>query len=228
MADVFISYKQEERVAIERIATNLRALGLSVWFDASISAGETFNDEIDREARAASAVLVCWSPAARESRWVKAEAMIGFEQNKLVASYVAGPDAFSPPTPFNTSHIQDLRGWLAAASDTDASWKSVLRRIGKLCNRADIESWGALPTHSSADALRVWISAHPSSPLLLVANKLLRERDAEEAERARPEYETRERGAQEEVQRQSEEEVERGEQEASEGRALAKRRAQEP
>lgn len=74
MADVFLSYKRDERAAIETIASRLRELGLTVWFDASMSAGETFNAEIDREARAAKAILVCWSPAARQSEWVNAEA----------------------------------------------------------------------------------------------------------------------------------------------------------
>jgi hypothetical protein len=105
MADVFISYKQDERQAVDTIAAGLRALGLSVWFDARLSAGESFSDEIDREARNAGGILVCWSPSARESRWVKAEAMIGFEHDKLVACYVAGPDDFSPPAPFNMTCV---------------------------------------------------------------------------------------------------------------------------
>ena len=153
MADVFISYKRDERPAVEQIAARMRALGLNVWFDAGLSAGESFNDEIDREARAAKLILVCWSPTARESKWVKAEAMIGFEQDKLAAIHVAGPDGFSPPTPFNTVHAEDLRAWIASPSDAHAGWRSVLRRIGKLCARADIESWGALDAQASAAEL---------------------------------------------------------------------------
>jgi len=95
--DVFLSYKRDERALVERIAVHLRALGLTVWFDAKISAGDTFNVEIDREARAAKVILVCWSPSARQSEWVNAEALIGFTQKKLAACYVAGPDDFDPP-----------------------------------------------------------------------------------------------------------------------------------
>src|SRR5690349_3855580 len=125
MADVFISYKRDERDAVERIAHKLRAVGLDVWFDAGMTAGDSFSDEIDREARAARAILVCWSPTARESRWVKAEAMIGFEQDKLAAAYVAGPDGFSPPTPFNTVHAADVRGFVASGAAVHAGWRSV-------------------------------------------------------------------------------------------------------
>lgn len=207
--DVFISYKQNERASIEQIAERLRSLGLSVWFDASMSAGESFNDMIDREARSARAMLVCWSPAARESRWVKAEAMIGFEQDKLVACYVAGPDGFSPPTPFNTSHVEDLRGWFASTLETYAGWKSVLRRVGKLCGRKDLETWGALPANASVGELRAWISAYGSGPLLMVAEGLLRERQSAEVEREHFEHVARDRRAEVASERRAKEEVER-------------------
>lgn len=141
VADVFISYKREERVAVERLAQELSALGLSVWFDASLSAGEAFADEIDREARAAKVILVCWSPAARGSAWVKSEALIGFTSNTLAACYVAGPDGFDPPAPFNAIHAEDLRSWITSPSAAHAGWKSLLRRIGDLCGRADLESF---------------------------------------------------------------------------------------
>jgi cytochrome c len=215
MADVFISYKREERQAIDKIASTLRSLGFSVWFDASMSAGDTFSDEIDREARAAHAILVCWSPTARDSRWVKAEAMLGFEQDKLAACYVKGPDGFSPPTPFNASHAEDLRTWLAAPNDTHAGWKSVLRRIGKLTGRADIESWGALDAQASAVELRAWLATHASSPLFLIVDELLRLREQEDEERERLEKEARARRQKEEADRRTKENANRAALQAS-------------
>ena len=219
MASLFISYKRDERSAVEQIAERLRALNLAVWFDASMSAGETFSDEIDREARSAKTILVCWSPAGRDSRWVKAEAMIGFEQDKLAACYVAGPDGFSAPTPFNASHAEDLRAWLAAPGDTHAGWKSVLRRIGKLCGRADIETWGALDAQASAAELRAWIAAHEKSPLFMAVDTLLRSREQQDVERARLEAEARAKRAKEEAERRAREEAERKAQAETERRA---------
>lgn len=209
MADVFLSYKRDERSAVETIASHLRDLGLTVWFDASMSAGETFNAEIDREARAAKVVLVCWSPAARQSEWVNAEAMIGFEQKKLAACYVAGPDGFSAPTPFNASHTEDLRVWLAAPSSTDPVWKSVLRRIGKLCGRTDIESWATLDARSTATDLRAWIQANNASPMLMMVDELLRVRERADDHREKVERETRERYAREASEREARHQAER-------------------
>lgn len=233
VADVFISYKRDERPAVEQLAARLRDLGLNVWFDAGLSAGESFNDEIDREARAASIILVCWSPTARESKWVKAEAMIGFEQDKLAAIHVAGPDGFSPPTPFNTVHAEDLRAWIAAPSDlhsdAHAGWKSVLRRIGKLCARPDIESWGALDAQASTAELRAWIGAHEQSPLFMAVDAMLQAREEQDAERARLEQEARARRAREEATRLAQQQAERQAQQEAEGRAreAAERRHRE-
>jgi hypothetical protein len=102
MADVFLSYKREERAAVDRLAAALRGLGVEVLFDARLSAGESFSDEIDREVKAARAVLVCWSPGAAGSQWVKAEALVGFSNRNLISTYVSGPDGFAPPTQFNS------------------------------------------------------------------------------------------------------------------------------
>jgi hypothetical protein len=207
MADVFISYKRDERDAIERIAHQLRALGFEVWFDASMSAGDAFSDEIDREARAAQAILVCWSGTARDSRWVKAEAMIGFEQDKLAAAYVDGPDGFSPPTPFNTVHAADVRSYLSSPSETHAGWRSVLRRIGKLCRRPDVEAWGALDLDpaSSEPPLKAWLANYAQSPLAPIARQALL--DAQDwrlnaAERERSAREARERAITERAERE--------------------------
>jgi hypothetical protein len=199
VADIFISYKRDERPAVERLAREFERLGLKVWFDAGLNAGEAFSDEIDREAHAAKAILVCWSPTAKDSQWVKAEALIGFEHGKLAACYVTGPDGFYPPTPFNAIHAEDLRTWLAAPSHAHSGWKGVLRRIGKLSGRADIESYGALDAYASATTLRAWLDQYSASPLFVAVEESLQARSAEEAELARLEHAARERRAQQEA-----------------------------
>lgn len=86
MADVFISYKREDRIWAERIAAALAAAGYTTWWDTSLIAGEHFNEAIDRELDAARCVVVIWSATARASRWVQAEAISGFERGILVAA----------------------------------------------------------------------------------------------------------------------------------------------
>lgn len=159
MSDVFLSYKREERTEVERLASALRRLGLQVWFDASLAAGDTFSDEIDREARSAKAIVVCWSPGAATSQWVKAEAQIGFTKQNLISTYVAGPNEFEPPLPFSSLHVEDLRAWAQHPSGRDRAWLSILRKLGKLTGRPDITAWGEVPLDYPATAAREWLEA---------------------------------------------------------------------
>ncbi len=204
MADIFISYKREERTQVERLATLLRGVGFSVWFDASLSAGESFSDEIDREVRSARIVLVCWSPSAATSQWVKAEAQVGFSKGNLISTLVAGPDDFEPPVPFNATHTEDLRDWSTTPSLRDPAWRSVLRRAGELGGRVDVAEWGALGADASHSEVEGWFVRHGStSPLVLEAESLLREREAENAARVQAETAARERLARLTVEREA-------------------------
>ena len=51
MADVFISYKREERDAVQIIADTLGDLKVDVWFDRRLTVGGGFDEEIARDAR---------------------------------------------------------------------------------------------------------------------------------------------------------------------------------
>jgi WD40 repeat protein len=229
MADLFISYKRSERAEVEGLAQALRELGLSVWFDASLSAGDAFSDEIDREARAAKCVLVCWSPSARESRWVKAEAEVGFTRDRLVAAYVAGPDGFEAPIPFNRVHAEDIRAWLKAPTATHTAWRSLLRSIGRFCERRDVEEFGALDAQASTTHLRAWLDRHQKSQLLVVVHEMLEARGAQEAEREAMEAAIRERRQREEHERRTKAAAEaaRFQREATEARTRTERPAAE-
>jgi hypothetical protein len=133
MADVFISYKRQERARVEAIARGLQALGLSVWFDASLEGGGSFSAQINREVRAAKCVLVCWTPAAAHSEWVIGEAEIGRTRGVLAPAFLAATDL---PPPFNTLHAFDLMSWNGDQSAPE--WLALLDRIGSLVGRAGL------------------------------------------------------------------------------------------
>jgi hypothetical protein len=106
MADVFISYKRADTEWAERISSALRGAGISVWWDTSLVAGEHFNQAIDRELRGCRCVVVIWSQAASESRWVQAEALQGFEHGILVATQL---EDVTLSYPFSAIKTIDLR-----------------------------------------------------------------------------------------------------------------------
>lgn len=106
MADVFISYKRADTEWAQRISGALRDARISCWWDTSLVAGEHFNQAIDRELRDCRCVVVIWSQAAGESRWVQAEALQGFERGILVATQL---EDVTLSYPFSAIQTIDLR-----------------------------------------------------------------------------------------------------------------------
>ncbi len=74
LADIFISYASEDRTRIKPLIEQLETAGYSVWWDRDMKGGMQFSKRIEHEVTEAKVVLVAWSPAAIESRWVADEA----------------------------------------------------------------------------------------------------------------------------------------------------------
>lgn len=157
--DVFISYKRDERPQVAEIAQRLTALKLNVWFDAEMRSGTTFDAEIDRKVRAAKCVLVCWSPGAIASDWVRGEATIGRGRGVLCASMLLPCDL---PAPFNLVHTNDLTSGIGAANP---EWLSVLDSIGALIGRPGLADYERLEGTRDPAAYGAWIARYPHDPL---------------------------------------------------------------
>ena len=114
MAEIFISYARADQAKVRKIAVALEDRGHSVWWDRHINAGAEFADEIERELAAARAVIVCWSESSLRSRWVKDEAGIAAEDDKLVAISI---DGAQPPIGFRQYHALSLDGWPGAGDE---------------------------------------------------------------------------------------------------------------
>jgi hypothetical protein len=160
-ADVFISYKREERDAVQIIADTLADLKVGVWFDSRLTVGGSFDEEIARALRGAKAVLICWTPAASASEWVRAEASMARDGDRLVACFLQ-PTALIPP--FNLTHAEDLSAW--AGQRDDPAWLKVLDRIGELVGRAGLSTYHAvMRPGATAQELKAWASANGDDPL---------------------------------------------------------------
>ncbi|MEQ7874745.1 TIR domain-containing protein [Sphingomonas sp. ASV193] len=129
--DIFISYSREERAAARHFADCFAKEGLSVWWDAVLRPGQTFDEVIERELRAAKAVVVLWSPRSVASRWVRAEANLADRLEKLVPVKIA---ACSLPIIFELTQTTDLSEW---AGDTgEAEWRALIEDIRRLVDPA--------------------------------------------------------------------------------------------
>lgn len=166
MTDVFISYKREERPRCVAIYNALVDLELSVWFDAHIEPGTDFDREIEREVRAAGAVLVLWSERAADSDWIRAEARTGRQANRLVAIRL---DDCLPPLEFASVQAIDLFDHRDLSSDRDwqasEGWRQVVGRIGRLVGRPGLGDYVGCEQQADADRWRAWIADNPGDPL---------------------------------------------------------------
>src|SRR5512132_4023585 len=84
MADIFLSYAQEDLNFAEKLAKALEKRGWSVWWDRSLAAGDHFSEVIAGELKDACCSVTVWSKQSVGSRWVRDEAESALEQNKLV------------------------------------------------------------------------------------------------------------------------------------------------
>lgn len=159
MVDVFISYKREERARCERIHEKLKALDLDVWFDVRLTAGKSFDREIEGAVKSAKAVVVLWSPASVESEWVREEAGVGKARNVLAAIRITPCDL---PFGFGTTHVEDIHE--AEFADDHPAWLKILDRIGELMGRPALADYSRAVGQATSLLLR-FADRHPTDPL---------------------------------------------------------------
>jgi formylglycine-generating enzyme required for sulfatase activity len=184
MVDVFISYKREERERCERIHEKLKALDLDVWFDVRLTAGKSFDREIEEAVKGAKAVVVLWSPASVESEWVREEAGVGKARNVLAAIRISPCDL---PFGFGTTHVEDIHE--AEFADDHPAWLKILDRVGDLTGRTDLAAYSKALGQASG-VLHRFAEAHPTSRLAgkarLLADRLADTAGEGAAPKARP------------------------------------------
>ncbi|MGD9924594.1 MAG: toll/interleukin-1 receptor domain-containing protein [Pseudorhodoplanes sp.] len=144
-ADIFISYKRQDRPRIEALARALRQLGVDVWFDARLVPGHEFEEVIQAQANAVRAMIVCWTAACftmDDSGYVRFEAGIGHKRGVLAPISLEPMGSFALPHPFEKLHTEDLSQWLTSygiALDAegqhgvldDAVFQRLLYRLGE-------------------------------------------------------------------------------------------------
>jgi hypothetical protein len=125
--DIFLSYARRDRATARIIAESLTAEGFSVWWDASLHSGETFDEVIERNLKEATAVVVLWSPASVASRWVRAEATLADRRNKLVPAIIEPCDR---PIIFELTHTAELAGW--GGDRSESRWRLFVEDLNRL------------------------------------------------------------------------------------------------
>lgn len=116
MADVFISYKREDRARVQPLIEALEAEGLSVWWDMSIQGGAAWRQSIQTALDGAKCVIVAWSVLSigPEGEFVHDEASRARRRGAYLPICI---DAVDPPLGFGQVHALPLVGWKGRRKD---------------------------------------------------------------------------------------------------------------
>lgn len=116
MADVFVSYKAEDRARVKPLVEALEAEGLSVWWDTQISAGSEWREDIQVHLDAAACVIVAWSrrSVGRGGRFVRDEASRAQRRSTYLPIEI---DRVEPPLGFGELQAVPLLGWKGDRED---------------------------------------------------------------------------------------------------------------
>jgi TolB-like protein/Tfp pilus assembly protein PilF len=126
MADVFVSYKAEDRRRVRPLVAALEADGVSVWWDTQIGGGTAWRDSIERELNVARCVIVIWSKLSTSpsGSFVRDEASRAMERGVYLPVKL---DNSRPPLGFGETQALALDRW--KGSRTDPHYQVVLNSL---------------------------------------------------------------------------------------------------
>ena len=116
MADIFVSYKAEDRRRVSSIVDALEANGYAVWWDAHIGTGLRWRETIQAELDKAACVIVVWSKKsiAPGGSFVRDEASRAMERGVYLPVKI---DNIRPPLGFGETQALPLMGWSGDQGD---------------------------------------------------------------------------------------------------------------
>lgn len=154
--DIFLSYKREDRPRAAEIAAHFTQAGFSVFYDPQIDVGDLWDRTIEREIKAAKAVVVLWSTLSVESNWVRLEARYGVQRGIIAPAQISSCDI---PLEFSSHEAANIADW-CASDESHPEMQRLLTRVSSLVR----------PTTSVKPDSRV---AAPPSSTTLQSNLLL-------------------------------------------------------
>jgi TIR domain/Bacterial Ig-like domain (group 2) len=151
MADIFISYANEDKETAARLAGFLESIGWSVWWDRRIPAGRTWRAVLQEALRDMRCMIALWSQDSVESPWVAEEAEEARKLGKTLVPILI--QRVEPPIGFRTIQAADLVNW--DGSHDDPAAKMLI---------ADLESLLGKPAAQTAERNKIAETQDIESP----------------------------------------------------------------
>lgn len=115
MADIFISYANEDRATAARVAAHLESVGWHVWWDRRIPAGRSWRAVLAEALLETRCMVILWSEHSVESPWVAEEAEEARRLRKALLPVMI--QRVDPPIGFRTIQAANLSAWDGSADD---------------------------------------------------------------------------------------------------------------
>ena len=135
MADIFVSYKAEDRRRIRPLVEALQAEGYSVWWDEQIGGGAAWRQTIENELNTAKCVIVVWSKRSvgPEGTFVQDEATRAQQRHVYIPVLI---DKVHLPLGFGETQALPLMAWHGKRSDPhyESVLSAVRRNVGDEVN----------------------------------------------------------------------------------------------
>lgn len=177
MADIFLSYKREDRARADMVVAALRKSGRTVWWDEGLTPRQAWDATIEQEIAAAASVIVLWSARSVASDWVRSEAHYAQNHSKLVPVLI---EPCTLPMAFMLKQAIDLSHWRGSLNNP--AWCKLIEWLDTQ-GPATEPSPGSHPAgavnHRTARKLEYWItSALVVAVALLLTIQFVLRRDA--------------------------------------------------
>lgn len=163
---VFLSYASADRQRALAVADALEAAGVRVWIDRrGIAGGTLWIEEIARAVREAPALLVLCSAASVNSRNVRQELQLAWDQEKPILPLLLEPVEF----PDGVAYVLHGRQWIDLGERSAAEWvaevRQALARLDSVPNLTRVPPSSPSVTATGPDPRRAHLPA-PPNPLL--------------------------------------------------------------
>ena len=170
MADIFISYKSEDRPRIRPLAQALERCGYTVWWDLELVAGQKFSRKIRAELEASRCVVVAWTRLSvldngdYATDWIEREANHGANHGALVPAML---DQGRVAWPHENVQYANLIGWQDGLEHPGITelLKGVAQHAGERLRPEDAElsAWADAERSGAAEGYRAFLLEHPNS-----------------------------------------------------------------
>lgn len=164
--DIFLSYARKDEERAEALARALSAQGWSVSWDRTVPPGLTWDGYIGEHLDDARCVVVAWSRASVESRWVREEAREGLERDVLVPVLF---EEVRPPFGFRGIQAAALTGWDGAG--TASAFQQLVSAISRQLGPPPAQVEAQRQEEGHQDGLRVAQAEPETAPQAIQADQ---------------------------------------------------------